>query len=413
MIYINPQKGFDDETTRLTEIQIENNLNYWKPEDIILVTNFPFEYKGVNSIVVPDNLFCECDAKASKINTIIYLLEQHIINDITWFHDLEAFQAAPFNIVLKYDLGLTDYGWKAKWNTGSFFFKPSAIDLFRLLKKHIYKYRGNEEPILWTLTKENTHNINSRIQKLNITYNLGKRNIDYNLSIADKPVKVFHFHPYLNNLYEDFKSLLPENLSRLIYARMPNLPEAIVDLVNIEIVNKYRIWKPFMQKYDCQRICEIGISNGTNFNLMIEHKPRHAVAIDSWVDDGVISRNDSGLSQKELDKQYLDFKKSMANKPFVNIFREYSVIAAKHIPDEYFDLVYIDADHSYDGCLSDLQSWFPKIKKNRFLLGDDFRAGYARPTKVKFEVIEAVTKFAEENKLEIYEIPRYGWAIIK
>ena len=35
----------------------------------------------------------------------------------------------------------------------------------------------------------------------------------------------------------------------------------------------------------------------------------------------------------------------------VKIYRLDSVEATNHFPDDFFDWIYIDADHSYEGCL--------------------------------------------------------------
>lgn len=190
------------------------------------------------------------------------------------------------------------------------------------------------------------------------------------------------------------------------------MPRAIKRLNSLSIIRKKRIWQPFMEKYDCQKICELGVFEGENFDLMIAHKPTEAVAVDAWSNDATVSHNDLGLSQEDLDKQYEHFVNRMATKPFVKIYREYTFEAVKHFPDEYFDLIYIDADHTYKGCFKDIVQWYPKVKSGKFLIGDDYRKAITR-TGVKFGVIEAVNKFAEINKLKVYEIPRYGWAIIK
>lgn len=192
-----------------------------------------------------------------------------------------------------------------------------------------------------------------------------------------------------------------------------DIPELIIDLRNLEIRRRRRVWKPFMEKYNCQTICEIGVFEGQNFEQMIEHKPKVAVAVDAWSDDGIISRHDSGYSQSILDQQYQDFVEKMADKPFVQIHREYSFDAAKHFPDEYFDLIYIDADHTYEACLKDIEDWYPKVKKGRIISGDDYRNALAPRTRVKFGVIKAVNTFAQAHNLTVYELPRYGWAIIK
>lgn len=193
-------------------------------------------------------------------------------------------------------------------------------------------------------------------------------------------------------------------------------PQAVTDLRNLKIHPHYRhrrVWKPFMEKYDCQVICELGVFEGKNFDLMIEHNPRLAVAVDAWKNDGVLSRNDSGYSQEILDKMYQDFAVKMLTKPFVKIFRDYTFNVAKLFSDEFFDLIYVDADHSYEGCLQDLNDWYPKVKKGGFLAGDDFRNLLAPRTLSKIKVVKAVTKFCRINNLKVYELPDYGWVIIK
>ena len=174
-----------------------------------------------------------------------------------------------------------------------------------------------------------------------------------------------------------------------------------------------RYWEPFMRKYQCNYICELGVCKGANFYEMIKHGPKLAVAVDSWIDDGVTSRNDGEYSQEVLDKQYEDFAMSTADKPFVKIYREYTFDAAAHFKDNYFDLIYIDADHSYEGCLRDIEDWYPKVRKGGFLLGDDYRIYEGRRAGIKFGVIEAVNEFAKKNGLHIFELRKFGWGIIK
>lgn len=223
LIYLNPSKNFNDEYKRYAEIQIENSLNYWDSNDIILATNFPYIYKGIRSIVVPDNLYCDWDARTSKVSVIIYLLENKMLKDFTWFHDFDCFQNNPFKISIESELGLTDYGWKNKFNTGSFFFKPKAIDIFKTLWEISSLKKANEEPMLWDMYKLNSNNIQNRSQRLNITYNLGKRYTEITLPIAKKPIKIVHFHPYWRpDRLERFKnSFLSKNLTKILDEKNP------------------------------------------------------------------------------------------------------------------------------------------------------------------------------------------------
>ncbi len=190
-------------------------------------------------------------------------------------------------------------------------------------------------------------------------------------------------------------------------------PEAITDLRALEFMEERRVWEPFMRKYNCQRITEIGVLEGQNFKRMIEHNPEKAVAVDAWINDGVVSRDDLGYPQERLNQMHNKFKMEMAEKPFVQIYREYSVYAVSHFPDEYFDLIYIDADHSYEGCLKDIEAWYPKLKKGGFFIGDDYNDYTAPVTKVVFGVVRAVTEFCKKNNLAVYDLPSHGWATIK
>ena len=85
-IYVNPN-GFDEESGKLTKIQIDNSLELgWPIEDILLVTNFPYEHNGVNAYVVDiERSYCPFVATASKIKTVDYLFDIDFIgDDIYW-----------------------------------------------------------------------------------------------------------------------------------------------------------------------------------------------------------------------------------------------------------------------------------------------------------------------------------------
>ncbi len=46
--------------------------------------------------------------------------------------------------------------------------------------------------------------------------------------------------------------------------------------------------------------------------------------------------------------------------------------ASTKVQDNYFDLVFIDADHTYEGVKKDLVNWWPKVKRGGILAGHDF-----------------------------------------
>jgi hypothetical protein len=191
--------------------------------------------------------------------------------------------------------------------------------------------------------------------------------------------------------------------------------QAIKDLQSLAVVRYYMVWEPFLRKYDCQTIAEIGVYRGENFKRLIAHTPRLAVAVDAWTDDGVVSRNDGVASQSELDDMYNTFAGEMADKPFVRVVRDYSFEAVKRFPDEFFDLVYIDADHTYEACQRDLADWYPKVKHGGLLLGHDYVRAKVAATGVRFGVIRAVNEFVAQHDLRdrFFLMARRNWGIIK
>jgi hypothetical protein len=50
-----------------------------------------------------------------------------------------------------------------------------------------------------------------------------------------------------------------------------------------------------------------------------------------------------------------------------------SVEAAPAITDEYLDLVFIDAQHTYEACKEDIETWLPKVRKGGFITRHDYR----------------------------------------
>lgn len=61
----------------------------------------------------------------------------------------------------------------------------------------------------------------------------------------------------------------------------------------------------------------------------------------------------------------------------VKLLRKTSVEGAATFDDESIDWIFIDGDHTYDGCLADLKAWYPKIRKGGLISGDDYGDGFS------------------------------------
>lgn len=207
LIYLNPNKKFDYETEKLARIQIENSLALgYKIEDIKLITNFSFSHCGVQAKIIEKG-FCSFKKEATKVVALLHLFEIGFIkdNELYWCHDFDAYQLEPITeeeLGLKdLDGGFTDYGRKPNWQMGSFFIKKPLEDIIRAnvarIKPGLDQDRRpmHDEYAMIYLTDNNVNNVNSRIKRLNITYNFGMRKIALCYEKAIKPIKVLHFHP--------------------------------------------------------------------------------------------------------------------------------------------------------------------------------------------------------------------------
>lgn len=258
MICILPETAkyeWKEEIFPLLKIQIDNSMTLgWDIKDILLFTNFSYNYHGVKAIKVPDSCFCEYKGTVSKIKTIIYLLEKNILNNnLYWFHDLDAFQLEPFsdkeilNALDSCDLGLTDYGKTTinegrdkRWSTGTLFFNSNCLDIFRQWKIWCDKYQCNEEVALLDLFKQPKFDyIKKRVKRLNVTWNLGtrKRDIKVCYEIADKPIRVLHFHPFDKRILNLEPS---DNIGVCMYGKN-RLKKPLMSKKLIEIFNHHGI----------------------------------------------------------------------------------------------------------------------------------------------------------------------------
>ena len=141
---------------------------------------------------------------------------------------------------------------------------------------------------------------------------------------------------------------------------------------------------------------EVGVYKGDNSEALLKNLNfRKLYLIDPWAEyfdvvTGVLQE------KSKYEKIYQSVKKRFENNNKIDLVRDYSIKASKNFDDNYFDFVYIDGDHAYEEVLQDLIAWFPKVKENGVLCGDD----YGHPSGVG--VVKAVNEFAQNNKITVH-----------
>lgn len=151
-------------------------------------------------------------------------------------------------------------------------------------------------------------------------------------------------------------------------------------------------------------VCEIGVFKGEFSKILLEKlKPDELHLIDIF--DGEMcsgDKNGDNIVWTNLDKEYSLLTETYKNNKNVLLHKGYSEKILNNFIDQYFDLIYIDGDHSYEGIKKDLEISYSKIKNNGFICGHD----YVSP---RFEgVVKAVNEFCEEKKLKIDYLTKDG-----
>ncbi len=137
--------------------------------------------------------------------------------------------------------------------------------------------------------------------------------------------------------------------------------------------------------------------------------------VDSWAPQPKPEYQESGdfhskLTEREQE-QYFNLASSVTT-PFKDrrtILRMDSKDAARAVPDASLDLAFIDADHSYEGCKSDLEAWYPKVRPGGIFSGHDFE----NTEFPGFGVTQAVTEFITSHNLHLELGENFTWFVSK
>jgi len=151
------------------------------------------------------------------------------------------------------------------------------------------------------------------------------------------------------------------------------------------------------------KIAEIGVFLGQFAQTLATTLPEELVLIDPWTGK-VQSGNQDGnnVVVADLDGAFPLLQKHFGRWPWVRIERGYSEQVLKKYPDHYFDLIYVDGDHSLEGCTKDLDLALKKVKPGGWICGHDYDMNELKAKNVYcFGVHEAVENFLQRTGLRI------------
>lgn len=124
---------------------------------------------------------------------------------------------------------------------------------------------------------------------------------------------------------------------------------------------------------DYKIVGEIGVAKGRTCKRILKRCSSIKVywAIDHWKHYESCDRY-GGVSNDDWELMYSGVCDLIQWFRSLRIFRIESIKAAGLFPPEYFDFLFIDADHKYESVKEDVLVWLPKVKKGGLICGHDY-----------------------------------------
>ena len=154
---------------------------------------------------------------------------------------------------------------------------------------------------------------------------------------------------------------------------------------------------------------ELGVNMGAMASRLFCFFPQlHLTMVDPWIHHGPDSRyrqSGDAVSKRTQRQHDQAFEIAWRETEFAidrrRLIYQTSEIAADKVADESLDLIFIDADHSYEAVREDISLWLQKLRPGGVLAGHDYHG---------WGVKQAVDEFALQHGVEIDTHPDSVWA---
>jgi hypothetical protein len=185
---------------RFLRLQVELSLEHgWAPDDLLLLTNFPFAHRGVAAREVHPPARPKTARITSFYKTwcILRVLDEIGDDESVWYHDADAFQMQPFaESPSTRPLAFTLYATRQRLlvQGGSLFFDRRARPVFEWVWQALTE-RGCRKDEFALTDAGSVAELQGSFELLDGSWNLGTTDFELRYQLAEKPIRVVHFHP--------------------------------------------------------------------------------------------------------------------------------------------------------------------------------------------------------------------------
>lgn len=159
----------------------------------------------------------------------------------------------------------------------------------------------------------------------------------------------------------------------------------------IKLINEFKVPRV---------VAEIGVAEGLFSCEMLNWGIDRIYCVDNWAhipDVKGDGNNNAAWHEKNMDQALWRLYDYAERGISVIIMKDLSHKAAKMVRNKHLGLLYLDADHSKEGLMRDLETWFPKVVEGGIVAGHD----YLNPA---YGVNAAVKEFCDD-RFPIHLIP--------
>lgn len=164
--------------------------------------------------------------------------------------------------------------------------------------------------------------------------------------------------------------------------------------------------KEMMKHYINQSmvVCELGVFKGEFMHFLVNDcNITHIDGVDLF--SGIHGSGDQDGNNSittDMAKEYILLQDKYRDMPNVNVCKSHTTTFLAQQPDNKYDIIYIDADHSYKAVKNDITLAFEKIKNEGYIMGHDYELNMDKCNhNWKFGTKQAVDEFCKEHNQEI------------
>jgi hypothetical protein len=129
-----------------------------------------------------------------------------------------------------------------------------------------------------------------------------------------------------------------------------------------------------LKNEEVTKFAEIGVWKSGTCKRILKNTPviDEYWAIDSWEIELACSRTEKRRTTEKWFQMHRYCCELMMHFPQLKVVKLTSELASTIFPDAYFDMIYIDANHSFENVYADIGYWLPKVREGGIISGHDY-----------------------------------------